>query len=124
MKKLTLVAGAILTFAAFGAHAHAYLKASTPKEGETVTLMPTAISLTFSEAARITAVTIQKDQGPKQKLSAPSSTGEQISVEVPKLDAGSYTLSWRVASTDDNHIMSGALHFKVAPTKMDMPMKP
>ena len=124
MKPTTLVAGAILTLVAFGAQAHAHLKSSTPKEGETVSMMPASISLTFSESARITAVSIRKDQEPKQKLTAPASTGEQISVEVPRLVAGSYTLAWRVASTDDNHIMSGELHFKVAPMKMDMPMKP
>lgn len=124
MKTKTLVAGAILTLAAISAQAHAHLKASTPKEGETVTMMPASISLTFSESARITAVSIQKDQEPKLKLTAPTSTGEQLSVAVPKLTAGSYTLTWRVASTDDNHIMSGELHFKVAPMAMDMPMKP
>jgi methionine-rich copper-binding protein CopC len=115
------VAGAILTFTALSVQAHAHLKSSTPKEGETVKMMPASISLTFSESARITAVSIQKDQEPKQKLTAPTSTGEQISVEVPKLTAGTYTLTWRVASTDDNHIMAGELHFKVAPMKMDMP---
>ena len=124
MKALNLVTGAILTLAAFGAQAHAHLKASNPKEGAVVTEMPASISLTFSEAARITSVSIQKAQEPKQKLVAPTSTGEQFSVEVPKLAAGSYTLSWRVASTDDNHIMSGELHFKVAPMKMDMKSKP
>ena len=116
MKKLTLVVGAFLTLAALGAQAHAHLKASNPKEGAVVTAMPAAISLTFSESARITAVSIQKDQEPKQKLTAPTATGAQIDVAVPTLSPGAYTLSWRVASTDDNHIMSGELHFKVAPT--------
>ena len=124
MKKLTLVAGACLTLVALGAQAHARLKASNPKEGEVVMQMPASISLTFSESARITAVSIQKEQEPKQKLTAPTTAGEQISVEVPTLAAGRYTLTWRVASTDDNHIMSGELHFKVSPMKMDMPMKP
>ena len=124
MKQLTVAAGAILTLAAFGARAHAHLEGSNPKEGEMVTMMPGSISLSFSESARITAVSIQKDQEPKQKLAAPTSTGEKINVDIPKLVAGSYTLKWRVASTDDNHIMSGVLHFKVAPMKMDMPMKP
>ncbi len=124
MKKLTLLAGACLTLAAFGAQAHARLTASNPKEGEVVMQMPKSISLTFSESARITAVSIQKEQEPKQKLTAPTTAGEQISVEVPTLAAGSYTLTWRVASTDDNHIMSGELHFKISAMKMDMPMKP
>ena len=60
MNKLTLVAGAILTMAALGAHAH--LKASNPKEGAVVKEMPASISLTFSESSRITSVSIQKDQ--------------------------------------------------------------
>ena len=124
MKKSTLLAGGCLTLVALGAQAHAHLMASNPKEGAVVTEMPTSISLTFSESARITAVWIQKDQEPKQNLTAPATAGEQISVEVPKLTAGSYTLTWRVASTDDNHIMSGELHFKVAPMKMNMPLKP
>ena len=124
MKTLNLVAGAILTLVAFGAQAHAHLKASNPQEGAVITEMPASISLTFSESARITSVSIQKDQEPKQKLAAPTSTGEQLSVEVPRLAAGSYTLSWRVASTDDSHIMSGELHFKVAPMKLDMKSKP
>ena len=124
MKKLSLVTGVLLAFVAVRAQAHAKLKTSNPKEGAVVTVMPASISLTFSESARITAVSIQKDEEPKQTLTAPTTTGEQISVEVPKLTAGSYTLTWRVASTDDNHIMSGALHFNVAPTKMDMSIKP
>ena len=111
MTKLFL--GIVFALVAASAQAHAHLKASDPKEGAVVTAIPTAISLTFSESARITAVSIQKDKEPKQKLPAPSGTGEKISVEVPKLAAGSYTLTWRVASTDDNHIMSGELHFTV-----------
>ena len=123
MKTVTLVAGAILTLATFGAQAHAHLKASTPKEGETVSMLPGSISLTFAESARITAVSIQKDQEPQQPLTAPTTVGEHISVAIPTLAVGSYTLTWRVASNDDNHIMSGELHFKVAAMKMDMPMK-
>jgi copper resistance protein C len=123
MKKLSLVSSTLLTLVAIAAQAHAHLKASNPKEGETVMEVPTSISLTFSESARVTAVSIQKDQEAKQTLTAPTTAGEQISIAVPKLSAGSYTLTWRVASTDDNHIMSGELHFKVMPMKMDKPTK-
>ena len=123
MKKVTLLAGAVLALAALGVQAHAHLKTSNPKEGAVVTDVPAAISLTFSESARITAVSIQKDQEPKQKLTAPTTAGKQIDVAVPALSPGAYTLSWRVASTDDNHIMSGELHFKVVSTKADTPAK-
>jgi methionine-rich copper-binding protein CopC len=124
MKCLNLLAGISLALAAFGAQAHAHLKASTPQEGEVLMQAPASISLTFSESARITAVSLQKDHDPKQPLTAPAAVGDQISVAMPALTAGAYTLSWRVLSTDDNHIMSGELHFKVSAMKMDMPMKP
>ena len=126
MKQLLMPIGILLAFAAGSAQAHAHLKLSTPAEGAVLTEAPTAVVLTFSEAAHITAVSIQKNREPKQALKPPSSSAaaEQISVAVPKLAAGSYTLSWRMVS-DDNHIMSGELHFKVAPmdTPMNMPMK-
>jgi methionine-rich copper-binding protein CopC len=121
MKILTLTAAAaLLMLGAQGAQAHARLKASNPKEGAVVTEMPAVISLTFSEAARITSLSIQKNREPRQKLSAPAATGERIDVAVPALAPGEYTLSWRVSSTDDDHIMSGELHFKVASPKRAM----
>jgi len=115
VKKFNLAAGVCLILAAVGAHAHAHLKASNPKQGAVVTEMPASISLTFSESARITALSIQKDAEPKKPLAAPTTSGVEIDVKVPALSPGAYTLSWRVVSTDDGHIMSGELHFKLAP---------
>jgi copper transport protein len=122
VKKLTFsTAAALLTLAAQGAQAHARLKASNPPEGALVTQMPAFVSLTFSESARITSLSIRKNREPTQKLTAPAATGERIDVAVPVLAPGDYTLSWRVASTDDDHIMSGELHFKVAFPKSAKP---
>ena len=121
MKTLSIPFGLLLFVGAGGAQAHAHLKMSTPAEGAVLMESPTTVVLTFSEATRMTALSIQKDREPKQILHAPTAAaGEKISVAVPKLAAGGYTMSWRVVS-DDNHIMSGKLHFKVAP--MAMPMK-
>jgi methionine-rich copper-binding protein CopC len=122
MKMLTLAAAAaFLTLAATGLQAHARLKASNPKEGAVVTEMPAFVSLTFSESAHITSLSIQKNREPSRKLQAPVATGERIDVAVPALAPGDYILSWRVASTDDDHIMSGELHFKVAPPTRGLP---
>lgn len=117
MKKLRLAAGVLLMAAAAGARAHAHLKASNPEEGAVVAEMPASISLSFSESARITALALQKEGAPAQKLAPPAATGEQIDVPVPTLAPGRYTLRWRVLSTDDGHIMSGELHFTVAAAK-------
>lgn len=121
MKKLLIPIGLSLALAAGGAQAHAHLKVSSPAEGAVLMESPTTIVLTFSEATRMTALSIQKDQAPKKLLQVPTAAAaEKITMAVPKLATGSYTLSWRVVS-DDNHIMGGKLHFKVAP--MAMPMK-
>ena len=127
MKAFMIPTAVVLVMAAAAVQAHAQLKQSTPAEGAVVTEMPAAIDLTFSESARVTAVSIQKDQEPKQKLKAPrGAAAEHISVAVSKLAPGSYTLTWRAVSEDDGHIMSGELHFKVAAMtmRMDKPTKP
>jgi methionine-rich copper-binding protein CopC len=124
MKLPKWVAVLSLSIMAFGVEAHAHLKSSSPKEGEVLMQVPTSIALTFSESARITALSLQKDQEAKQSMVAPTTVGKQIQVSAPTLSAAAYTLSWRVMSTDDNHIMSGELHFKVAPMNMDMSKTP
>ncbi len=106
--------GAALLSVAAAAEAHTHLKAATPADGSTVQSSPERITLTFSEAARVTALTIQKDGGPEQKLTPlPAESAAQVSVPAPKLAPGKYTVSWRVVS-EDSHIMSGKLHFTVA----------
>jgi methionine-rich copper-binding protein CopC len=108
-----LIGAGLLAFAA-GAQAHTHLKQSTPAEGSVVTSPPPNIVLTFSEAARVTALTLQKEGAEKQKLAPlPAAAAEQVTVPVPALAPGKYVVNWRVVS-DDNHVMSGALHFTVA----------
>ena len=127
MRAFVIPTTVVWLMAAAAAQAHAHLQQSTPAEGAVVAEMPAAIDLTFSESARVTAVSIQKDQEPKQTLKAPMGAAAQhISVAVPKLAPGNYTLTWRVVSEDDGHMMSGELHFKVAAMtmRMDKPMKP
>jgi methionine-rich copper-binding protein CopC len=85
-----------------------------PADGSTVKSSPEHIMLTFSEPARLTALTIQKDGGEEQKLAPlPSDASDHVMVTAPKLAPGKYTVSYRVVS-DDNHVMSGKLHFSVA----------
>jgi copper resistance protein C len=107
-------AGGLLLSLVAVAQAHTHLKEATPAEGSTVKAAPESITLTFSEAARVTALTIQKDGGDEQKLTPlPGQSAAKISVPAPKLAPGKYTVNWRVVSAD-NHIMSGKLHFTIA----------
>ncbi|GAC1507359.1 MAG: hypothetical protein NVS1B6_15030 [Steroidobacteraceae bacterium] len=127
MKARMIPTSIVLLMAAAAVQAHARLKLSAPAEGAVVTEMPAAIELTFSESARVTAVFLQRDQEPKQTLHAPTGAAtEHISVAVPRLVPGRYTLTWRVVSESDGHIMPGTLHFRVAAMtmRMDKPTKP
>lgn len=123
MKYLIVPMALVMALAAAGAHAHAHLKMSEPAEGATIKQTPVAVLLTFSEPARITAASLHKDQGPKFVLKPPPAVAAaQISVAVPQLAPGRYTLNWRVVSAD-NHVMAGALHFTVAASVVN-PMTP
>jgi methionine-rich copper-binding protein CopC len=97
------------------AGAHAHLKESQPAEGSVVTAAPANLVLKFSEAARITALAVRKPDGTSEKLSPlPNAPQQQVTVPLPALAPGKYAVDWRIVS-DDNHIMSGQLHFTVAP---------
>jgi methionine-rich copper-binding protein CopC len=105
------LAASILCLAAATAHAHAHLTDSDPREGSTGKA-PAQIVLTFSEAARLTTITLGKDGTEAHKLAPPTVMGVRLTVPLPALAAGRYTLSWRVVGTD-GHVTSGALHFSV-----------
>lgn len=114
MKMSKWFVGAALVSLVAIAQAHTHLKDATPAEGSTVKVSPENITLTFSEAARLTALTIQEEGGDEQKVAPlPAESAAKITVPAPKLAPGKYTVNWRVVS-DDNHIMSGKLHFTVA----------
>ena len=115
MKTPAVFATAVLVAFAAVAEAHTHLKNSVPAEGSVVTLSPTNIVLTFSEATRITALTLQKDGDAEWKLSPlPTTPAEQVAIPSPKLAPGKYIVSWRVVG-DDGHIMAGKLHFTLDP---------
>jgi copper resistance protein C len=101
----------VLLFSAVTAHAHAHLSASVPQDGSTGKA-PGAIELTFSETARLTALSLQREGEASRKLSLPATSAAHITVPLPKLLPGRYTLSWRLLS-GDGHVTSGSLHFTV-----------
>jgi methionine-rich copper-binding protein CopC len=113
MKALRSLLAVALVAGAATAMAHAHLQKSTPSEGSVLTSPPSSVVLSFSEAARVTAAWIQKDEEPKQKLAQlPEKPAAQVTIPVPALAAGRYTVSWRVVG-DDGHVVPGQIHFTV-----------
>jgi methionine-rich copper-binding protein CopC len=114
MKIRSLLSGLVLVSFGVTANAHAHLQNSSPADQSVITTSPSKLVLNFSEAARLTVLSIQKGDEPQQKLKPlPTTAAPQISVPLPPLTPGTYLVSWRVVS-DDGHMMSGALHFTLA----------
>jgi methionine-rich copper-binding protein CopC len=95
------------------AQAHTHLQKSTPAANSTGAA-PEQLMLQFSEATRLTALTLQKEGVPEaRKLGPlPAQPDKLIHLAAPRLDPGAYVLSWR-ALGDDGHVMSGTLRFTV-----------
>src|ERR1700737_340498 len=114
MKILSLLSGLALVAIGATANAHAHLQKLSPADNSVITTSPSNLVLNFSEAARLTALSIQKGEEPKQDLKPlPTTAAQQISVPLPPLTPGTYSVNWRMVS-DDGHIMAGALHFTLA----------
>jgi methionine-rich copper-binding protein CopC len=114
MKKLL----GLLTLSIAGvAYGHAHLLQATPADGTVLKEAPASFAFQFNEAATLTSLTLQKESQTPQKISdLPTKPSAQFNIPAPKLDSGSYTLTYRVLS-DDNHIMSGTIKFKVTSDK-------
>jgi copper resistance protein C len=114
MKIPSLLSGLVLVMWGATASAHAHLQTSSPADNSVITSSPSNLMLNFSEAARLTALSIQNGDEPRRNLKPlPTTAAQQISVALPALTPGIYSVSWRVVS-DDGHVMAGALHFTLA----------
>jgi methionine-rich copper-binding protein CopC len=94
--------------------AHTHLLRSLPADGSVATSAPTQLQLTFSEAATLTALSIQKQGEPAPIRLAPISRqpAATFAIDLPVLGAGSYQVNWRALS-DDHHLASGTFSFTV-----------
>jgi methionine-rich copper-binding protein CopC len=94
--------------------AHAHLEMSIPAANGTVAAMPAQVMLHFSEAVKMTALSIQMEGSKdKQEIKVPAEAKAVIQVDAPKLGAGVYMLNWRGMS-DDGHVMNGTVRFTVS----------
>lgn len=115
MKIRNLIAAAALFALSSVAGAHTHLKMSMPADNAVLASPPKQIMLHFSEATRLTAVSLRKDgEGEQKELKPlPKEPAADLSIPVAALAPGKYTVNWR-AMGKDNHVMSGALHFTVS----------
>ena len=113
MRKVILVLLGIVGLSALQAQAHTYLSESIPADEAVVNVAPAEIVLGFSEAVRLTAVSIRDGGGAEHALEPlPGDTGERFVLGVSDLSPGDYVVSWRAVGAD-THIVSGEFRFTV-----------
>ena len=104
----------LLLLCSGAALAHVHLRDSSPADGARLAAAPTALTLSFSEPAQLTALSLQQDQGSSWKLSAPAEPQLHVRVALPPLVPGSYHLRWRALSRD-GHVVPGEIRFSITP---------
>ena len=113
MKPTTGFAMILLALLPLHAEAHAHLVQAIPANDSVLTQTPPTFALQFNEPARLTALSIHKDNEPAHKLSGLASVASaRWVIPAPPLAPGSYTLNYRVLS-DDSHITSGSIKFQI-----------
>jgi methionine-rich copper-binding protein CopC len=95
--------------------AHAHLEEASPTEGSVLHAAPQQLLLRFSEPARLTTLTLERDGAVPQKIAPlPEKSEARISISLPALKAGHYRVRWRALSAD-GHVVPGELHFTLNP---------
>ncbi|MGB2571051.1 copper resistance CopC family protein [Micromonospora citrea] len=121
-----LTAVALLLVPASPAVAHNSLLAATPAEDAVLTAPPGTITLKFLQKLNPTFTTITLSDANQRKVptSDPVVTGATGAVTVAQaLPNGSYTVAYRVVSTD-GHPVQGSYRFTVADPTADTPIPP
>src|SRR5689334_23011582 len=117
-----MIIAALLAGDASGVDAHSALRLTDPLEGATLGDSPTLIRLTFSERpeAALSEIRVLDASGAAYQLGRPVAGPADpfaLSIPIRKLDAGVYTVNWRIVSAVDGHATAGAYAFgvRVAP---------
>ena len=115
---LTLAAVLLLPVTA---DAHALVVRSDPPAGSALTVVPRAVTLTFSEAPEPSLASIVVVDGSGGLVSRGRATPVQrspfqMTVPLNPLLNGVYTVRWKTVSKDDGHSSSGTFTFGVGPS--------
>jgi copper resistance protein C len=111
-----LISMTLLALASTVALAHTELETSMPADKSVLENSPKQIVLTFSEGAKLTAVSIERRGGAKQEIRPlPAEMSEKFVLAAPALEPGAYVISWR-AVADDMHVSSGEIGFEIRGT--------
>jgi len=97
---------------------HALLKSSQPAPGGSLAASPAAVTITFTEAPDLRLSTISVVDSTGSAIQTGPLTGSPtdpttLSVTLPTLANGVYTVTWRTVSSVDGHLATGSFAFGV-----------
>lgn len=120
-RHLVVLAGVLLALAVWvvlpgTTLAHAKYLRSTPESGAMVSNPPTRIDVWFTETVASGVSSIQIYDADHRRIETTTSTvdpndAHHLSVELPSLDPGVYTVVWANVSSDDGHPAKGGFAF-------------
>ncbi|MEX1008623.1 MAG: copper resistance protein CopC [Acidimicrobiia bacterium] len=108
---------ALVVAGAMPAFAHTTLLTTEPQPGGKFDKSPPVISLRFSEPVEVALGGIRLFDGDSNRVDVgaaehPNGDGNRVQSSIPKLDDGTYVVTWRVTSADA-HPVQGAFTFQV-----------
>ncbi|HWA23723.1 MAG TPA: copper resistance CopC family protein [Caulobacterales bacterium] len=116
MKTKLLVPVALAFFAATApaAFAHTHVRTTSIADNAALTAPPADFTVAFTEPAAIANVTLATGAGAPAPLNyqPPAGFAASYQIPLPHLDAGAYTLAWRMIARD-GHVMNGTVHFTI-----------
>jgi len=113
--KLLALAALVLS-AAVSAHTH--LESTLPADGAQLSQSPEQLQLHFARAVRLMHISLEEKSAGQVKLAfTPGAVAEKdISLPLPALQAGEYTVSWSTMG-GDGHKVSGNFSFVLGAEK-------
>ena len=101
------------------AQAHAHLRTAAPAVGGTIQASPPEVAITFTEGVepRFSTIEVQDAAGQrvdKNDVHTAPADNKVLSVSVPQLPPGPYTVVWH-ATAVDTHKTEGTFQFTVRP---------
>jgi copper resistance protein C len=111
-----LILLALLLIRPFPVQAHAFLDHAEPSVGSTVTSSPAAVTLTFTEPIEPAFSRVEvRDAHGHRVDSAPAEhpAPDRLSLALPPLSTGTYTVQWKVISID-THETEGTFRFSLS----------
>ena len=115
-KLLVPMALAFLALAAPAAFAHTHVRTTSIADNAVLASAPAKFTVAFTEPAAIANVTLATGAAAPAPLNytPPPGFAASYQIPLPHLDAGAYTLGWRMIARD-GHVMNGVVHFTVHP---------